>query len=60
MSLSASNRNARASLAGGGSRAAEPPSATAWHRCVHGALRVRITNTVPSGPAPAAAPEERA
>src|SRR5215210_4591528 len=44
-------RCSRAPLAGGGSRAAEPPSAApACRRCAHGALRARITHTVPSRP----------
>jgi len=47
------------SLAGGGSRRAEPGSAAASPRWRHGALRARITHTVPSGPAPPAWRQER-
>src|SRR5262245_56340203 len=47
-----------ASLAGVGSCPAEPGSAAACRRCRHGALRAPVVDPVPSGPAPAAAPQE--
>jgi hypothetical protein len=48
-----------AHLGGVSSRRAKPGSAAASTRRRHGALRARITHTVPSGPAPPAGRQER-
>ncbi len=48
-----------ASLTAARSRRAEPGYAGGSPRWRHGALQARVTNTVPSGPAPPAGRQER-
>ena len=46
-------------LTGAGYSRAKPGPAAAYRRWQRGAFRVRVGNTVPSGPAPPATTEER-